>query len=171
MPTTRTTRKSAPRSQYEAEAPPFRVRRSSIHGRGVFATRPIRRGRRIIEYVGERVSHAEADRRYEDKASDDAHTFLFTVDAKTVVDAGAGGNAARFINHSCAPNCEAVVTGGRIWIKSVRDIEPGEELHYDYRIGREQDDPPDADRIFRCCCGSGRCRGTMLVGRRPRRRR
>lgn len=163
-----TTRKSPPRSRSEATEPPFRVRRSKIHGRGVFATQPIRRGRRIVEYVGERVSHAEADRRYEDKAADDAHTFLFIVDAKTVVDAGVGGNAARYINHSCAPNCEAVITGGRIWIKSLRNIEPGEELHYNYRIGRCKDDPPDADEIYGCRCGAPRCRGTMLVGRRRR---
>lgn len=163
-----TTRKSPPRSRSEATEPPFRVRRSRIHGRGVFATRPIRRGRRIVEYIGERVSHPEADRRYEDKAADDAHTFLFIVDAKTVVDAGVGGNAARYINHSCAPNCEAVITGGRIWIKSLRNIEPGEELHYNYRIGRCKDDPPDADEIYGCRCGAPRCRGTMLVGRRRR---
>lgn len=165
------TRQSPPRSRSEIPAPPVRVRSSRIHGRGVFATRPIRRGRRVIEYVGERVSHEEADRRYADKALDDAHTFLFIVNAQTVVDAGVGGNAARYINHSCAPNCEAVVVGGRIWIKALRDVEPGEELHYNYRIGREQDDPPDADDVFRCCCGTARCRGTMLVGRRPRRRR
>src|ERR1700674_3807095 len=87
---------------------PYRVRRSRIHGTGVFATQHIATGARIIEYVGERVSHREADRRYQGKDDDDNHTFLFTLDARTVIDAGVGGNAARFINHSCDPNCEAV---------------------------------------------------------------
>lgn len=146
------------------------VRRSRIHGSGVFATRLIPRGARIIEYVGERVPHAEADRRYEHRPLHDAHTFLFTVDASTVVDAGVGGNESRYINHSCEPNCETDIVRGRIWIRARRIIQPGEELSYDYRIGRDADDPPDIDAVFRCHCGSKKCRGTMLVGRPPRRR-
>ncbi len=151
----------------------IRVRRSRIHGNGVFATRAIAKGSRIIEYLGERVSHEEADERYEHKPITDSHTFLFTVDDDTVVDAGVGGNAARWINHSCAPNCEAVIERGHIWIRALRRIEPGEELAYDYRIGRDADDPPDIDEIFRCHCGAPGCRGTMLIGRRrqPRPRR
>ena len=94
-------------------SPPYRVRRSKIHGTGVFATRHIPKGTRILEYLGERISHAEADRRYADKADDDNHTFLFTVDGRTVIDAGVGGNEARWINHSCDPNCETVVEDRR----------------------------------------------------------
>jgi len=138
------------------------VRRSAVHGRGVFALRRIRKGTRIIEYLGERVSHQEADRRYEHKRADDNHTFLFIVDRRIVVDAGIGGNEARFINHSCAPNCESVIERGHIYIEALRTIEPGEELNYDYRIARERTDPPDIDTIFACSCGAEHCRGSML---------
>jgi len=148
----------------------IRVRRSKIHGSGVFATRPIARGARIVDYLGERVSHQEADRRYEHRPVHDAHTFLFIVDDDTVVDAEVGGNEARYINHSCAPNCESRVTRGRIWIRALRIILAGEELSYDYCIGRDADDPPDIDEIFGCRCGAKKCRGTMLIGRARRRR-
>lgn len=162
---------SARPSPSKAAGPSIRVRRSGIHGYGVFAVQPIPRGRRIIEYVGERVSHAEADRRYEGRPAQDAHTFLFIVNEDVVVDAGVDGNDARYINHSCKPNCETEVTRGRIWIRSLRRILPGEELSYDYCIGRDADDAPDVDEIYRCRCGTLRCRGTMLVGRRPPRRK
>lgn len=147
--------------------PLYRVRRSRIHGRGVFAARKIRKGTRIIEYVGERVSHDEADRRYEDRPADDNHTFLFIVDARTVIDAGVGGNEARWINHSCAPNCETFIEKRRVFIEAVRTIQPGEELSYDYQIQREKDDPPDVDEVFACRCGAPDCRGTMLTGPKP----
>ncbi len=138
------------------------IRGSSVHGLGAFARRSIAKGTRIIEYVGERVSHAEADARYEGKAADDSHTFLFIVDSKTVIDAGVGGNEARFINHGCRPNCESVIEKGRVFIEAIRDIDSGAELTYDYQIQREPDDPDDVDEIFACRCGSLECRGTML---------
>jgi len=144
------------------EQPLLEVRDSTLHGLGVFAARRIRKGTRIIEYLGERVSHAEADRRYEHKDAEDAHTFLFIVDARTVIDAGVDGNEARFVNHACDPNCESVIEDRRVFIEALRAIEPGEELTYDYQIQRESDDPPDVDAIFACCCGSERCRGSML---------
>ena len=157
--------------------PPIEVRGSPLHGLGVFATRRISKGTRIIEYLGERVSHAEADRRYEDKEPGDAHTFLFIVDTRTVIDAGVGGNDARFVNHACAPNCESVIENRRVFIDAVRTIQPGEELTYDYQIQREAGDPPDVDEIFACRCGTESCRGSMLwpprrsdPGRRARRR-
>ena len=147
--------------------PPFRVRRSTIHGTGVFATRRIRKGTRILEYLGERISHEEADRRYADKHVDDNHTFLFTVDERTVIDAGVGGNAARFLNHCCDPNCETVLEKRCVYIEAVRDIEVGDELVYDYMLERDADDPPHVDRIFGCRCGTWTCRGTMLLPPRP----
>jgi len=143
--------------------PLIEVRDSAIHGRGVFALRRIRKGTRIIEYTGERVSHAEADRRYEDRPDDDNHTFLFIVDRRTVIDAGVGGNEARYINHACDPNCESVIEARRVFIEALRDIEAGEELAYDYQIQREQDDPPNVDEIWACRCGTDHCRGTMLA--------
>ena len=153
------------------EAPPFEVRDSPLHGLGVFATRRIARGTRVIEYLGERVSHAEADRRYDQKDVDDNHTFLFIVDARTVIDAGVGGNAARFVNHACEPNCESVIENRRVFIDAIRTIEPGEELSYDYQIQREPDDPPEIDAIFACRCGFAGCRGTMLWPAQPTRLR
>jgi SET domain-containing protein len=142
----------------------------------VFALRRIRKGTTIIEYLGERLSHARADARYDDKDPRDNHTFLFTVDAKTVIDAGVNGNEARYVNHGCDPNCESTVRKGRIFIEAIRTIRPGEELAYDYQIQRDDDDPADVDVIFACRCGAATCRGSMLEApkkpkpRRPRRR-
>jgi uncharacterized protein len=138
------------------------VRRSGVHGRGVFALRRIPKGTRIIEYTGDRISHAIADRRYADHEESDNHTFLFSVDRGLVIDAGVGGNDARFINHSCDPNCESVIERRRVFIDALRDIAAGEELAYDYQIGRERNDPPNVDEIYACLCGAARCRGTML---------
>ncbi len=147
------------------------VRRSNVHGLGVFAAKRIPKGTRIIEYVGERVSHDEADRRYEEKDANDSHTFLFIVDSKTVIDAGVDGNDARFFNHSCDPNCESTVEKRRVYIESIRDVEPGDELTYDYQIQREDDDPENIDEVFACRCGFAKCRGTMLwpTERKPKR--
>ena len=147
------------------------VRRSNVHGLGVFAAKHIPKGTRIIEYVGERVSHDEADRRYEEKDANDSHTFLFIVDSKTVIDAGVDGNDARFFNHSCDPNCESTVEKRRVYIEAIRDIEAGAELTYDYQIQREDDDPDNIDEVFACRCGFPQCRGTMLwpTERKPKR--
>ena len=146
----------------QAAKPLISVQRSSVHGTGVFAARAIRKGTRIIEYTGERITHAQADSRYEDKDEKDNHTFLFIVDRKTVIDAGVDGNDARFINHSCDPNCEVVITRGRVYIHALRDIEEGAELFYDYwYITDESYTLEDLRRIYPCRCGSPRCRGTL----------
>jgi len=144
------------------------VRHSRVHGYGVFALRRIRKGTRVIEYLGDRISHAEADARYDGKDPRDGHTFLFTVDARTVIDAGANGNEARYVNHGCDPNCESIATGKRIFIEAIRTIQPGEELAYDYQIKRDPDDEPNIDEIFKCHCGAQGCRGSMLEA--PKRR-
>ncbi len=106
--------------------------------------------------------------RYADKDPVAGHTFLFTVDAKTVIDAGVKGNDARFVNHGCDPNCQTVDIGKRIFIEALRTIRPGEELAYDYRIERDADDPAEVDEIFACHCGAAHCRGSMLVGRKKK---
>jgi len=137
------------------------VRESKIHGRGVYAIAPIRRGTRIIEYLGERISHAEADRRYDTK-DDDGHTFLFIASRRTVIDAGVDGNGARFINHSCAPNCETVIERSRVFIDAIRNIKPGDELGYDYQLTWESTDEPAELALYSCRCGAPKCRGTML---------
>src|SRR5689334_5267709 len=145
-----------------ANSPLITVYSSPIHGRGVRALQRIKKGARIIEYLGDRVSHAEADRRYELKGEDDGHTFLFIVSTRTVIDAGVDGNEARFINHSCAPNCETVIERSRVFIEAIRDIEPGEELGYDYQLTWESTDDPAELANYTCRCGAQKCRGTML---------
>ena len=142
--------------------PLIEVRDSPLHGLGVFALRRIARGTRVLEYLGERISHEEADRRYDHKSAHDNHTFLFIADEATVIDAGVDGNEARFVNHACDPNCESVIEDSRVFIDAIRAIAPGEELTYDYQIQREAGDPPDIDAIFACRCGLARCRGTMM---------
>jgi SET domain-containing protein len=150
-------------------APLFEVRHSPIHGYGVFAARRIRKGTTVVEYLGDRVSHAQADARYEDKNPSDNHTFLFTVDAKTVIDGGVNGNEARYINHGCVPNCESSTRNKRIFIDAIRTIQPGEELAYDYQIQRDSDDAANVDEIFACRCGATGCRGSMLeAAKKPR---
>jgi len=150
-------------------APLFVVRHSPIHGYGVFAARRIRKGTTVIEYLGDRVSHAQADERYEDKDPNDNHTFLFTVDAKTVIDGGVDGNEARYINHGCDPNCQSTTLNKRIFIEAIRTIRPGEELSYDYQIQRDSDDAPNVDEVFACRCGAKNCRGSMLeAAKKPR---
>jgi SET domain-containing protein len=138
------------------------VRRSRIQGRGVYAARPIRRGTRIIEYTGEVLTEKQLDARYKDDAADDPRTYLFQVDENRFVDATVTGNEARFINHSCKPNCEVEIRRRRIYIVALRNIKTGEELSYDYALEIEED--PSAERLtqFPCRCGSRGCRGTML---------
>jgi hypothetical protein len=149
----------------------FTVRRSPVHGMGAFATRRIAKGTRIVEYLGERIGHREANRRYAEKVAGDAHTFLFVVDRGIVIDAGIAGNDARFINHGCDPNCESVIEDRRVFIDALRTIQPGEELKYDYAIPRDRDDPANIDEVFACRCGAEQCRGTMLwPAERPKRR-
>jgi hypothetical protein len=159
----KTTRRRAPRA---GQRLPYRVRRSPVHGTGLFAVRTIAKGESIIEYVGERISQREADRRHAHKADDDNHTFLFTIDKRTVIDAGVGGNESRLINHSCDPNCEVFLVDGRPFIEALRDVAPGEELAYDYNLTRDADDEPGIEKIFACRCGAASCRGTMLAPRK-----
>jgi SET domain-containing protein len=142
--------------------PMIEVRRSHIHGSGVFATRRIRKGTRIVEYLGERITHEEADARYAAMDDDDGHTFLFVVNDAVCIDAGVEGNDARFINHCCDPNCESNIEGGRVFIDAIRTIQPGEELGYTYALTWETTDDPEELALFECRCGAKSCRGTML---------
>jgi SET domain-containing protein len=144
------------------QQPLIEVRDSGIQGKGVWAVARIPRGTWIIEYTGERITHEEADRRYDDEAMDRHHTFLFTVDEKICIDAVKDGNDARFINHSCDPNCEAILSGKKIWIGAMRDIEAGEELSYDYGYHLEDETMDEAVRKYPCHCGAKNCRGTIL---------
>lgn len=155
-------RRAARATRRTEDNPYVVVRRSRIHGRGVYATRHIRKGTRIIEYVGDRISHAEADARYDAKPQDDGHTFLFVVDDDLCIDAGVGGNAARYINHKCDANCETIIENRRVYIEAIRTIQPGEELGYDYQLTWESTDDADELALYACRCGAENCRGTML---------
>jgi uncharacterized protein len=150
--------------------PFFEIRSSPIQGLGAFATRRIRKGTRIIEYVGERITPQEADTRYDDDRTEHPHVLLFTVDKRTVIDAGVEGNEARYINHSCEPNCEAVIERRRVYIEARRTIAVGEELTYDYRLERRGRHTAAWQQRYACRCGANTCRGTMLEPR-PRRRK
>lgn len=145
---------------------PYVVRRSKIHGRGVFATMPIRKGTRIIEYKGKRISYDLACELYPDVDGQPTHTFLFEIDEDTVIDAAQGGNAARWINHSCEPNCEAVDEDGRIYIEAIRNIKEGEELGYNYGIRLETPHTAAEKKRWPCHCGAKSCRGTLLAPKR-----
>jgi hypothetical protein len=146
------------------------VRNSRIHGRGVIAARKLKAGERIIEYKGERITWKEADRRPPSDPDDPHHTFFFSLsDGKTVIDAASGGNAARWINHSCDPNCETEESeDGRVFIQAMRDIKRGEELNYDYGLVIEERITPTLKKNYACRCGAATCRGTMLNLKRKR---
>lgn len=144
----------------------IQVRRSGVHGKGVFALAPIRAGERVIEYKGEVITWAEALRRHPHDPTDPHHTFYFHIDDGHVIDAKYGGNAARWINHACNPNCEADEVGGRVFIKALRDIAPGEELFYDYGLIIDERYTPKLKKEYECRCGAPNCRRTMLAPKR-----
>lgn len=154
----------------------FVTRRSAIHGNGMFAAADIPAGTRLIQYKGKLLTHAESDELYGDGA-DTGHTFLFSLNDDYVIDANQQGNSARWINHGCAPNCEAVVdedAGGnrrrdRVFIESIRDIRQGEELTYNYGIVLGVPHTRAMKRIWACRCGAPQCTGTMLQPKRGRR--
>ncbi|HET6760695.1 MAG TPA: SET domain-containing protein-lysine N-methyltransferase [Gemmatimonadaceae bacterium] len=153
--------------------PLYIVRNSGIHGRGVFAARRIRKGTRIVEYTGERISNKEADRRYDDTKMKRHHTFLFTLDSNTVIDGAisTGGGDASYINHSCEPNCEAVITGKKIFIHALHTIEPGTELAYDYKYERTGKNDAQLEEFYVCKCGAPSCRGSIMEPARKKRSR
>ena len=144
----------------------FELRRSPIQGVGAFALQDIPKGTRLIEYTGEKITNAEADRRYDDESMRRHHTFLFVLNLRTVIDAAVGGNESMYINHSCEPNCEAEITRGRIWIQAIRNISDGMELTYDYQFENDPEYTEDDLRFYACRCGSAKCRGTMVKTRR-----
>ena len=151
------------------------TRRSAIHGNGVFAVEPIKKGARLIQYKGLHRTHTEVDRVYADDV-DTGHTFLFTLNDTYVIDANVDGNDARWINHSCNPNCEAVVEEDenddpmkdKVFIEARRAIKPGEELTYNYGIVLAEAHTARLKKLWACRCGAKNCTGTML---QPKRRK
>ena len=145
----------------------IQVRNSAVHGKGVYAVAPIEAGHKIIEYTGERISWQEAQDRHPHDPANPNHTFYFSLDSGEVIDALYGGNNARWINHSCEPNCEAEETdAGRVFIRALRDIEPGEELFYDYGLVLDERYTAKLKKEFACFCGTATCRGTLLAPKR-----
>lgn len=140
----------------------FRVRRSGIQGRGAFATTRIRRGTRIIEYTGELISPEEEARRYNNNGVDRHHTFLFAIDENVTIDATRRGSTAKYINHSCDPNCEAVNDNDHIFIEAIKNIQPGVELTYDYGFEHDGESLAELRRLYPCHCGAKNCRGTIV---------
>ena len=143
--------------------PRLQTRRSGVHGKGVFALCDLRAGERLIEYVGEIITWEEALNRHPHDPTNPNHTFYFHIDDGRVIDAKHGGNSSRWINHSCEPNCEADQTDeGRVFIKALRDIAPGEELFYDYGLIIDEPYTKKLKAEYACWCGAPSCRGTML---------
>jgi SET domain-containing protein len=160
--------KSSPRAKVKATGGGRRiqVRRSGVHGRGVYATAPIAAGEIIIEYSGERISWDEAMDRHPHDPAQPNHTFYFSLDDGNVIDGNVQGNSSRWINHACDPNCETDEIDGRVFVKALRDLFPGEELFYDYGLVIDERYTPKLKKEFACHCGSPICRGTMLAPKR-----
>ena len=150
-------------SKTTPKGPRIVVRRSGIHGRGVFARRRIREDETVCEYKGEIISEAEVARRYPEDMHGLNHTFIFGVAHDHNIDGGSQGNIARWINHSCAPNCDTYEKDKRMFIRAIRDIRPGEELSYDYCIETNERITKEVKSRWPCWCGAKKCRGTVLV--------
>ncbi len=142
------------------------VRASGVHGKGVFALVPIEKGDLVIEYRGEVITWKQAEKRHPHDPDNPFHTFYFHVDDKHVIDGKVHGNEAKWINHSCAPNCEADEVKGRIFVKALRRIKVGEELNYDYGLVLEGRHTAKVKLQYECRCGAAACRGTMLAPKR-----
>jgi hypothetical protein len=170
--TVRKTSRAKPRASRPPAAPAapagrrLQVRRSGVHGKGVFALRPLQQGQTIIEYTGETISWAEALRRHPHDPSQPDHTFYFHIDDEHVIDGKVGGNVSRWINHACSPNVEADDSSGRVFLRALRDIAAGEELFFDYGLVIDERYTPALKKRFECRCGTPGCRGTMLAPKR-----
>ena len=145
----------------------IQVRKSGIHGKGVFALKPVTAGTVLIEYKGETIGWDEALLRHPHDPSDPNHTFFFSLDdGSRVIDGKVGGNASRWINHACVPNCEADEIDGRVFIKALRKLKAGEELFYDYRLVIDERHTAKLKKEYECRCGNPGCRRTMLAPKR-----
>jgi SET domain-containing protein len=154
-----------------ADSVAYEVRRSDIHGNGVFARRKIAAGERIVEYTGERISSDESAIRAEQGGGPVNHTFFFSLADGNVIDGGSEGNDSRFINHACEPNCEAFEEDGSVFIYSLQEIEKGEELNYNYALIYEERHTAAVKKLFECRCGAPSCTGTMLAPKKRGRKK
>jgi hypothetical protein len=146
----------------KAISPYIKIRNSKIHSTGLFAKKDITKGTRIIEYVGEKVTKAESDRRADvplgknKKNGAYGAVYIFILNKRHDIDGNVTYNTARFINHSCDPNCETEIIRGHIWVIAIRDIKKGEELAYNYNYDI------DSYKDHKCRCRSRRCVGYIL---------
>ncbi|CCD35495.1 Proteins containing SET domain [Candidatus Paraburkholderia kirkii UZHbot1] len=147
------------------------VRRSGVHGKGVFAVKRIAAGEQVMEYKGEHISWKEALRRHPHNPEEPNHTFYFALDDGRVIDGKIDGNNAKYINHSCAPNCEAEEVEGRVYILALRDIEPDEELNYDYGLVIDGRITKKLRKEYECRCRAKKCRGTMLAVKKEKKKK
>lgn len=149
----------------------IKVRNSKVHGNGVFAARKIPAGARIIEYQGKRITEKQAEKRFGQDPENPHHTFFFSLESGKLIDGGDEGNDARWINHSCEPNCEAQEEKGRVFIHALRDIARGEELNYDYGLVIDEKMSKALKKAYACRCGSDECRGTMLAAKKKKKKK
>lgn len=147
------------------------VRKSGVHGKGVYSLAPLRKGARIIEYTGEHLPWNIAMDLPPRDPKNPYHTFFFSLDNGDVIDAARGGNDSRWINHSCDPNCETTEEDDRIFVDALRGISSGEELFYDYKIVPAERRTKKLEQEFACHCGSAKCRGSMIEPSKPRRKK
>jgi len=139
------------------------VSESGIHGKGVYAIRPIKEGDTVLEYKGEIITWKKAQRIHPHDPSQPNHTFYFHLDDGHVIDAKHRGNSSRWINHSCEPNLEANQDGYHVFLTALRDIKAGEELSYDYGLMIDSRKTKKLKKEYACLCGANNCRGTMLA--------
>ncbi len=152
----------APKTPRKSPGRRVQVKRSTVHGRGVFAMVEMAAGELILEYTGEIIDWPEALRRHPHDPSDPNHTFYFSLEDGRVIDANHGGNSSRWINHACEPNCIADETDGRVFIRALLPLNPGDELFYDYGLVLDERITPKLKKQYACRCGAPSCRGTML---------
>ncbi len=157
------TASSAPTS-----GPRTQVRESGVHGKGVYAIRPIKAGEKVLEYKGEIITWEEALDRHPHDPEQPNHTFYFHLDDGHVIDGKHQGNSAKWINHSCEPNVEAEQSGMRVFLNALRDIDVGEELFFDYGLVIDARLTAKLKKEYACWCGAAGCRGTMLALKRKR---
>ncbi len=142
----------------------YKVKKSKVHGSGVFASRKIKANTKIIQYVGEKILKSEGNRRSGERINEYLHSedygsvYIFELNSKYDIDGTPNYNKAKYINHSCNPNCEVEINNGEIWVKSIKNIRKGEELCYDYGFEFDKDDYMD----HVCKCNSKNCVGYII---------
>ena len=142
----------------------WKLKKSKIHGKGIFATQYIKKNTKIIQYIGKKVTRAEGNLRSEKRlkkflnSEEDGSVYIFELNSKFDIDGSYLYNKARYINHSCNPNCEVDIKNDEIWISSIKNIKKGDELSYDYGFEFDEDDFMD----HKCKCGSKKCIGFVI---------